>query len=1522
MSKPVVPAYRLIGLLVLISALLLAPIIRATDNRAETPQPTLLESLWETLKQTLEKTTTALTSQKSAKTMESNHPQGSRHNLSSRRIALVRKTLQDHFTHRFVNNLPGWETYFTNSVPKPASRHTHRQALRWKEGRTSRCFFFSESAAAYWSFQWCPMGIVMQGIRTKDDRLNVQHVLGSFVPFSPTDTFSSHDSAQKFAQEVQSQYPSSRIELYHNGDPCVKSASNRRMTVVVQHERASKFCLGDWADKYTDLVIESVEEPHECKYIIHVCAPSPHTTPLEIKPAQEPPITQSDAEELNQAMAKIKQSLQIYLKESTADTQRKANPDRTTSLHLGLPPLPLSRIQSNLQLIREMFQHAYDSYMYNAFPASDIKPMTCQPASFDLVKIPGLTLIDSLDTLIVLGNYTEFARAVERLRGLHQYLKEENERLDDSGLFALNQNVSVFETNIRVLGGLLSAHQMAEAFMQEKVPKHHVWSQDGNTVLVGGVDITIPETPYPCHDLDGQNDKISLHTQCAVASAILECKTEGNEEASTTCRNITLNFWKYDGILLELAQDIGDRLLPAFSTKTGIPYGTVNLLSGIPRGETTIASLAGGGTLSLEMELLSRLTGNPSYGKAAKLATRALWMRRSQLGLVGKHICTHRGEWTETLSGIGSNSDSFYEYLIKHHILFPEDDDFWLQLVSAYGGIYNESRSGEWYGDVEYQRGQSNGMSVRRVFEALMAFYPGMQVLLGEVTPAARSLNSFFLVREYLGFLPERFNYLFWKVDAGGGQHFLRPELLESAYFMHRATKGFQTQLRKGNDVALMDSSGWQWAADFALHTLESNSKTVCGYASLKSVSPVTTGEIRPNLESDMSRNLKDEMPSFFLSETLKYLYLIYDENNILHTDKNRDWVFTTEAHPIHNVDIPQEDSLNHLKKRLVEKLKARSQGTEQERNIAINNFLDDKWTDGSTSVEYSKQTTAIGGDLERKARLQRTASEQASHGPDFWQTSQMVEPILTVDQVSVYLDFFNETQNKQNAAHLTFGKLGNGLEITNSCPNFYLPDWRWIRALNGGATDYSDAYVSSAMDKPVPGESTFRTLGSLDAIGFHGSGAHVVDLFDESKKCPVVDRSLQPTNDGVSKVEDNGPSKDKLNMGGDLGDFEVSVFPGSKGFFIQRVNTGEMIVVTFIKDEASGDPENAFVMVYSTVPYKEGNADIRTGNSDSELLRNGENMEKFVAMADSEGNVFSCQVEVILRELQSIHGGKEIAWPPPDEGEVCYDDSDDWIMATYPCAPGMFGPAHMTELVQTGGMIVESTSLRKPDDNDEYGCKVKNVDRFLQKRSESFFEDVVLMADGSQGHERNKDGVGAARSINMVHRGHCTFEEKAIIQKDEFNAKAVIVINSDEEELFLMSGGGFGRSDHHFTTSSLPPAVLITKADWKALSSLTESLEVDEASEMVVRISIVQDHVQVFESNKILSVRNNLFWPAVRTRPGIVQIFAKGGWGVHAVEQNSNINPSTEEWQLFLIRHDMHFEEAGKDVMDNSNIS
>jgi Glycosyl hydrolase family 47 len=407
---------------------------------------------------------------------------------------------------------------------------------------------------------------------------------------------------------------------------------------------------------------------------------------------------------------------------STSQSHRKKS-DRAASLHEAFAPFPPSRKANNLQLIHNMFTHAYDAYMQNAYPVGEIKPISCAPTEFDLVKLPALTLIDSLDMLLIMGNSTEFVRSLERIRAL--YLPHK---------FAVDQNVSVFETNIRVLGGLLSAHQLAVAFLRHDLPdtrvlRDDVFDSDGDIrynyeVLSRQLDesrqsVRLDDAPngaavecdtrddefriqggdhYPSstpsggscssiappleassssrisfyHDVvvsalrslnmlqHDQRRKQQLHaatTRMLVdsdASELFEVCTNlqdslyshnatsrADRTVTTTTRDRQRNkpqYYQYDGFLLDLALDLGNRLLLAFDTPTGIPYGTVNLLHGVPIGETPIASLAGGGTLSLEFHLLSKLTGDGRFGKAAKLATRALFGRHSTISrLYGKH---------------------------------------------------------------------------------------------------------------------------------------------------------------------------------------------------------------------------------------------------------------------------------------------------------------------------------------------------------------------------------------------------------------------------------------------------------------------------------------------------------------------------------------------------------------------------------------------------------------------------------------------------------------------------------------------------------------------------------------------------------------------------------------------------------------------------------------------------------------------------------------------------------------------
>jgi len=79
----------------------------------------------------------------------------------------------------------------------------------------------------------------------------------------------------------------------------------------------------------------------------------------------------------------------------------------------------------------------------------------------------------------------------------------------------------------------------------------------------------------------------------------------------------------------------------------GIPFGSINLKYGVDENESKITSTAGGGTLTLEFGILSRLTNNTVFERVTKNSVRGIWSRRSKLNLVGAHINVFTGEWTQ-----------------------------------------------------------------------------------------------------------------------------------------------------------------------------------------------------------------------------------------------------------------------------------------------------------------------------------------------------------------------------------------------------------------------------------------------------------------------------------------------------------------------------------------------------------------------------------------------------------------------------------------------------------------------------------------------------------------------------------------------------------------------------------------------------------------------------------------------------------------------------------------------------------
>ncbi|KND02462.1 hypothetical protein, variant [Spizellomyces punctatus DAOM BR117] len=316
----------------------------------------------------------------------------------------------------------------------------------------------------------------------------------------------------------------------------------------------------------------------------------------------------------------------------------------------------------------------------------------------------------------------------------------------------------------------------------------------------------------------------------------------------------------YNGELLLLAQELADRLMPAFNTPTGMPWPRVNLKYGVLSHETEVTCSAGAGTLILEFGVLTRLTGNATYEDAAKKALLRVWAQRSPLDLVGNSLSVKDAKWYNTVAGIGAGIDSFYEYLLKAYILFGEY--VYLDIFdAAYRGLMNavKDERGLIYRNVD----MFSGALAATWVDSLAAFFPGLQVLAGDIENAIKLHQVYYTIWRRYRSLPERFD--FQTRAPAIAIYPLRPELIESTYMLYQATKD-PYYLEVGEQI-VMD--------------LEESTRVQCGFAAL---ADVVKGE------------LDDRMESFFLSETLKYLYLLFDEDNFVHVNDGNH-VFTTEGH-------------------------------------------------------------------------------------------------------------------------------------------------------------------------------------------------------------------------------------------------------------------------------------------------------------------------------------------------------------------------------------------------------------------------------------------------------------------------------------------------------------------------------------------------------------------------------------------------------------------------------------------------
>ena len=405
----------------------------------------------------------------------------------------------------------------------------------------------------------------------------------------------------------------------------------------------------------------------------------------------------------------------------------------------------------------------------------------------------GVTLVDSLDTLWLMGLRQEFDEAKKWVR--------------DSLRFDRTGDVSVFETTIRELGGLLAAF-----------------------------------------DLSG------------------------------------------DKVFLDKARDLGQRLAHAFDTPTGIPKGSTSLREGRAKdvgwtgGNAVLAEL---GSVELEFRYLGYKLGDASFSDKANRVFEQFSTMKGTQGLFPIYVDPRNGGLKSRKITFGALGDSYYEYLLKTWLqggrtetrlreMYDEAMDGMVDLLLQHSSPSNLA----YVADID-------GGTVHKM-DHLVCFLGGVLALGAKTDPrgfdsprARRDLHvaealTHTCVQMYLR-QPTKLAPEFVTFRRGADMvvapsapfYILRPETAESLFVLHEVTK---------NPVY----RDWGWEIFSAI---EARCRTAHGYGSVPDVRKVT----KPD----------DRMESFFLAETLKYLYLLQDPNHAVDLETA---VFNTEAHPLRNI--------------------------------------------------------------------------------------------------------------------------------------------------------------------------------------------------------------------------------------------------------------------------------------------------------------------------------------------------------------------------------------------------------------------------------------------------------------------------------------------------------------------------------------------------------------------------------------------------------------------------------------------
>ncbi|XP_039658589.1 mannosidase, alpha, class 1B, member 1b isoform X5 [Perca fluviatilis] len=256
-------------------------------------------------------------------------------------------------------------------------------------------------------------------------------------------------------------------------------------------------------------------------------------------------------------------------------------------------------------------------------------------------------------------------------------------------------------------------------------------------------------------------------------------------------------------------------------------------------------------------------------------------------GLVPMFINTNNGQFThQGIYTLGARADSYYEYLLKQWIQGGKKENELLEdYLQAIEGVKNNLLQKSSPNGLTFVGELSHGQLSPKM-DHLVCFLPGTLALgahnglpADHMDLAKQLMETCYqmYIQMETGLSPEIVHFNMHQgstrdieVKLADRHNLLRPETVESLFYLYRFTKDQKYR-----------EWGWKILQNFNKYTKVSSG----GYTSINNVRD-------PDYPSP-----RDKMESFFLGETLKYLYLLFsDDLNLISLDQ---YVFNTEAHPL-----------------------------------------------------------------------------------------------------------------------------------------------------------------------------------------------------------------------------------------------------------------------------------------------------------------------------------------------------------------------------------------------------------------------------------------------------------------------------------------------------------------------------------------------------------------------------------------------------------------------------------------------